>query len=209
MQVEKIYKTLLSRFWTKEQIKHFLDQIGYDYIHWARSAMYKECEKLLRRLDVSKMDALEISPAWFWENFLFKSYTTVAFPEFDICKDRLNKQFDLIIADQVFEHLLWPYRAGKNVYAMLKSGGYFLITAPFLIPVHNVPVDCTRWTETGIKYFLAECAFPIENIITGSWGNKECAMAILKKGLGVRRGWRGSIVNEPKVPIAVWALAQK
>ena len=53
------------------------------------------------------------------------------FPEFDICSDSINKKFDLIIADNVWEHLKYPYRASKNVQKMLKPNGIFLIIVPF------------------------------------------------------------------------------
>ena len=68
----------------------------------------------------------------------------------------LDDTFDLIIAEQVFEHLLWPYRAARNVHRMLRPGGSFLITTPFLVKIHPVPNDCSRWTETGMKHLLAE-----------------------------------------------------
>ena len=64
------------------------------------------------------------------------------------------ESFDLIIAEQVFEHLKWPYRAAKNVYRMLRPGGSFLITTPFLVRCHEMPDDCTRWTDTELKNFL-------------------------------------------------------
>jgi SAM-dependent methyltransferase len=192
----------------KEDIKRFLKWIGYDYRHWARSAMYDACLPRIRDLNPSELDALEISSGSYdyWQKLGFKSFTTTQYPDFDICKDRLDRQFDLIIADQVFEHLLFPYRAAQNVCAMLKLRGYFLISTPFLIRVHQEPHDCTRWTETGIKYFLSESGFPLEHIQTGSWGNRACVKANFNKW--VRRGW-GTLQNEPDFPVTVWAIARK
>jgi hypothetical protein len=114
----------------------------------------------------------------------------------------------LIIAEQVFEHLLWPYRAGKNVHRMLNQGGYFLITTPFLVRIHSGPTDCSRWTETGIRYFLAECGFSLERIQTGSWGNRACVRANFSQWSRYRRLVH-SLRNEPSFPVVVWALAQK
>jgi hypothetical protein len=91
---------------------------------------------------------------------------------------------------------------------MLKSDGYFLITTPFLLRVHNFPIDCSRWTETGIKYFLAECGFDIERIQTGSWGNRACIQANFLNW-AIYRPWFHSLKNEPDFPVVVWALAQK
>lgn len=183
-------------------------KLGYDLTLWSKVIMNRECFKFIRELGPSELEALEISGRE-WQELGFKSYTNVDYPDFDICKDCLPQQFDVIIADQVFEHLLWPYRAGKNVYKMLKPGGYFIISTPFLVRVHNAPIDCSRWTETGLKYLLAECDFPLDRIETGSWGNRACINRNFKKWSA--RGWGlfTSLRNEPNFPITVWAIAQK
>lgn len=190
-----------------QKIKQLLTYIKYDYRHWTRPVMYAQCTEILQSLSMEQMDALEISAGQYWRTLNFKSFTEANYPEFDICEGMLDQQFDLIIADQVFEHLLWPYRAAKNIHALLRPGGYFLVTTPFLIRVHAIPHDCTRWTETGIKYFLAECGFDLEHIQTGSWGNRSCVKANFNKW--ARRGWFGSLRNEPDFPVVVWALARK
>lgn len=200
-------KTILYTEESKRIIKKFLDWIRYDHVPWVKVVMYRECFKLLEDLEPSKLDVLEISAGKMWQRLGFKSYTEANFPEFDICSMTLPRTFDLIIADQVFEHLLWPYRAGKNVYSMLKPGGYLLVSTPFLIRVHSDPVDCSRWTELGIKHLLAECGFPIETIQTGSWGNRACVKANFRRWAW--RGWFGSLANEPGFPVTVWALAKK
>lgn len=189
------------------RIKKLLSYVKYDYRHWTRPIMYARCTEALQALSMEQMDALEISAGQYWRTLNFRSFTEANYPEFDICEAKLDRQFDLIIADQVFEHLLWPYRAAKNVHAMLRPGGYFLVTTPFLIRVHAIPHDCTRWTETGIKYFLAECGFELDQIQTGSWGNRTCVKANFNKW--ARRGWFGSLRNEPDFPVVVWALARK
>lgn len=188
-------------------LKGWLETVGYDHRHWTRPVMYERCAELLRGLGPEKLDALEISAGKFFCNLGFRSFREANFPEFDICQGAMPDQFDLIIADQVWEHLLWPYRAARNVHAMLKPGGYFLVTTPFLIRIHEVPYDCSRWTETGLKHFLMEAGFDGEGLVTGSWGNRACVKANLKKF--ARRGWFGSLKNEPAFPVVVWALARK
>ena len=94
-----------------------------------------------------------------YKNCGWKSFERTHYPQYDLCNGPLEKRFDVIIANQVFEHLLWPYRAAKNVYQSLNPGGYFVIATPFLVRVHNYPVDCSRWTELGLKHFLAEAGF--------------------------------------------------
>lgn len=91
---------------------------------------------------------------------------------------------------------------------MLDNGGFFLITTPFLIKVHNVPFDCSRWTASGLKHFLAECGFSLEKIFTDSWGNKACVVGNLDKWEKYNKHFH-SLKNDPEFPIVVWGLAQK
>jgi SAM-dependent methyltransferase len=181
---------------------------GGPHDQWLRIVMNQETERLVRGLDPSRLSALEVSGDNWNRPGLFRKYRSVDYPEYDVCAGVLEERFDLILADQVFEHLLWPYRAGKNVYQMLNPGGWFLVSTPFLLKIHNHPVDCSRWTETGMKYLLAECGFPLDKVQTGSWGNRACVKANFKRWQIYQR-WRHSLKNEPEFPIAVWALAQK
>ncbi|KUI42153.1 methyltransferase type 12 [Mycobacterium sp. IS-1590] len=177
--------------------------------HWARTVMARETHELVQRLNPASLDALEISGGYWGYIEQFRTYRSVHYPDFDICAGTLDEQFDLILAEQVWEHLLWPYRAARNVHAMLRPGGHFLVTTPFLIKIHGDDLfpDCSRWTEVGIKYFLAESGFDIDKIQTGSWGNRACVKANFNRWAW-RWPWR-SLRNEVDFPVTVWALAQK
>jgi hypothetical protein len=177
---------------------------------WARVVLNREVRAVVRSLRPEGLDALEISGN-FWKSpeWPFRSYTSVSWPEYDVCARTLGEAaFDLILAEQVFEHLLWPYRAARNVYAMLRPGGYFLISTPFLLKIHLCPVDCSRWTETGLQYLLAEAGFTLDAIKTGSWGNRACVVANFSRW-EVFNSTRHSLENEADFPIVVWALARK
>jgi hypothetical protein len=187
--------------------KRALDATGYDRQHWARTVMYRECLRLIEELRPEQLDVLEISAGETFKGIPFRSYVEANFPQFDICTTLQPATYDLIIADQIFEHLLWPYRAGRNVFAMLRPGGHFLMATPFLIRIHPSPHDCTRWTETGMRHFLAECGFALEDTRTGSWGNRACVRGNLNRW--ARRGWFGSLRNEPLFPVVVWGLAKR
>lgn len=180
---------------------------GATWTKWSRVIMAEEERKWLRELEPSRFDALEISGTA-WSDFGFKSYKTTHYPDYDVCEGALSDQtFDLVIADQVFEHLLWPYRAGRNIYKMVRPGGYVLLSVPFLVRIHD-KVDCTRWTETGLKHFLAECGFPLDEVKTGSWGNRACVKANFNDWARYRKRIH-SLRNEPRFPYVVWALARK
>jgi SAM-dependent methyltransferase len=189
-------------------LKHLLNRVGFDTTDWIRIVMYERCFEFVRSLGPQQLDALEISAGPQWaRQFQFRSYSETQFPDFDICLQRLDQQFDLIIADQIFEHLPWPNRAGRNVFAMLRPGGWFIVATPFLVRVHNVPIDCYRWTERGLSYLLQDCGFSAADIRTGSWGNRACVRANFSKWR--RYGWYRSLTNEPDFPVIVWAFAQK
>ncbi|WP_244537442.1 class I SAM-dependent methyltransferase [Methylobacterium pseudosasicola] len=173
-----------------------------------REEMYKECFAYLKSISSENLDTLEIAAGNQWVREInFRSYTETHFPDFDICSMVLEKQFDLIIADQVFEHLPWPRKAAQNVYKMLKPNGVFLIATPFLVRVHNVPIDCSRWTEKGLSYLLQDGGFNENLITTRSWGNRECVVGNFNQWR--KRGLFGSRRNEPDFPVMVWAYARK
>lgn len=174
---------------------------------WARVVSYRESTRHLESLGPENLDALEISGGSYWKKFPFKSLSRMDYPEYDICRDKLDRQFDLIIADQVFEVLSHPWRAAKNVHDMLKPGGTFIITTPFLVKLCPHPQDCTRWTETGLTYLLEDAGFDVKNIETGAWGNRKCIIANFKRW--EKLGRFSSLKNEPRFPICVWAFARK
>ena len=79
---------------------------------------------------------------------------------------------------------------------MLRSGGFFVVTIPFLIKVHDVPVDCSRRTELGLNRLLQECGFEADRVTTASWGNRACVKANFSRW--AKFGWHRSLKNEPE-----------
>jgi SAM-dependent methyltransferase len=181
---------------------------GFEETLWTRKVPDEQSRALVSRLKPETLSALEISGAS-WKNFGFGSYRQTTFPEFDICGDALDDQFDLIIAEHILEHVRWPCRAARNVLRMLKPAGYFLVVTPFIYKVHANPLDCTRWTETGMRYFLEDCGFPFDTVVTGSWGNRRCIEATFRKEYRLFNRYLHSLEAEPDYPMVVWALARK
>lgn len=204
--VDQVLSTI--PFWRRvRRNPGFRAACGFEETLWTRKVADEQVRRLTAPLDPEQLSALEISGS-VWRDYGFKSYRQTAFPEFDICSDVLPEQFDLVIAEHIFEHLLWPSRAARNVLRMIKPGGHFLIVTPFLYKVHPSPVDCTRWTPTGLRHFLAECGFPPEHTTTGSWGNRDCVEASFRREFRIFNRYFHSLKNEPEYPITVWALAR-
>jgi len=179
-------------------------------VQWCRVVMNREVERFIKSLDCSRIDALEISGAGSKGRYSFRSYRNTDYPDYDVCAGPLaREQFDLVIAEQVFEHVLRPDLAAGNVYRMLRPGGSFVISTPFLLKVHGHPSDLYRWTEQGMRQLLETAGFSVT--ATGSWGNRECLFADMKPGLD----WTmydprlHKLHNEPQFAIVVWAFAQK
>lgn len=180
--------------------------VGYDKTHITRVVAYREIDAWLDRRGSETLDALEISAGWKWRQRQWGSYTEMNWPDHDICKDVLDARFDVIIADNVWEHLLYPYRAAKNVRSMLKPGGVFINITPFLIRYHPIPTDCSRWTQLGMVHFLEECGFDAAKIETGGWGNAAAVRGNLFRW--ARAGWQKRFVNDERFPVTIWAMAQ-
>lgn len=161
--------------------------------------------EFVERLSPSRLDVLEISGAG-WSDMSFKSYQRAGYPDFDICVDRLPRAFDLIIAEQVLEHVRRPDRAAQNILAMLREGGTFLVTTPFLIRYHPEPLDLWRWTAEGLRCVLEDAGF--DSVDVRAWGNRACAVANLDNW-PIYDAHRHSLENEPDVPLVVWAFAKR
>lgn len=191
--------------------KRLLAALGYDMEHWVRVVENRAMSAYLDGLDVGSMDALEISgegnSAW-PRKYAFKSYTDLSYPDYDICEGPVaGRMFDIIIADHVLPHVAWPFRMARNAKAMLRPGGHFLLSSSFLIHANHRPLDCTRWSATGLKHLLIEAGFEESAITADSWGNYECAVANLKR-LGTKMGWGRKLENDPRYPVTSWAFAR-
>jgi len=179
-------------------------------VQWCRVVMNREIERFIRSLDCSHIDALEISGAGSRDRYSFRSYQIAQYPDYDVCNGPLApERFDLVIAEQVFEHVLRPDLAAANVYRMLRPGGVFVISTPFLLKIHGHPWDLHRWTEHGMRQLLETAGFAV--VQTGSWGNRECLFSDMTPGLGwtAYNPMQHSLHNEPQFAIVVWAFAEK
>ena len=179
-----------------------------------RIAMGRSSRKMIRDLGPD-IDVAEISGKW-GAMFDFRSYRRFIYPEYDVCIDPFTDdagavlQFDLILANQVWEHLDRPYRATQNVHAMLKPGGHFWLAVPFFIPFHAAPMDCSRWTARGLTNLLVECGFDRSEIRAEQWGNRNAALRNMEDRWPPQyNAETDDLKNDPDMPICAWAIARK
>lgn len=77
-----------------------------------------------------------------------------------------DESIDIINAAELFEHVKMIERGINECYRVLKKNGIFIISAPFLYPIHADPCDYQRWTEEKWKSILIKDGFSIEKIET-------------------------------------------
>ena len=142
MLLANLRRAVQSRATADDRLKSFITLvaglIGYDLTHLTRKVYWADCRRRIDALLPQNLDVLEVSAGATWRDIGFRSYRSLDFPEHDICGASIDPAaiglFDLVIADQVFEHLLWPHRAGCNVFRLLRPGGHFLVMTPFPHP---------------------------------------------------------------------------
>ncbi|MDO6729466.1 methyltransferase domain-containing protein [Marinovum sp. 2_MG-2023] len=179
-----------------------------------RVFMQKKSRMLIRTLEPEKLEAVEISGVW-GKNFGFRKYQSLYYPTHDICAGPLSDDAgviscDIVLANQVWEHLDRPYGAIGHVREMLRPGGYFWVAVPFFVPYHGAPVDCSRWSARGLKNLLIEAGFPEENVVSDQWGNRAAGMRnLVGKWPPVYEKDHDDLENDDLFPVCAWALAQK
>lgn len=203
---QRIKKSITWRIYSLS--RYFRQCFGIRDTQWARVVMDRETKRFIGTLNYRTYDALEISGDK-WKNFGFKTYLNTQYPEYDLCeKPLITNAYDIVIVEQVLEHVEKPSDAIQNAWKMLRIGGLFLVTTPFLVRIHLNFCDYSRWTERGLKNLLAESGFSIDEITAGSWGNQGCVRANFY-GWANWIPWFDSLDNEPEFPIVVWAFARK
>lgn len=180
-----------------------------------RIVMQKKSRAMIRALGPEHLDVAEISGRW-GQQFGFRSHQRFSYPTHDIClgppRDEAGQvlQFDLVMANQVWEHLDRPYAATRNVLAMLRPGGHFWLASPFFVPFHAAPTDCSRWSARGLTNLLIEAGFAEDAITAGQWGNRAAALRNLEPQWPPEHDPEtDDLTNDPDFPLMSWAMARK
>ena len=75
--------------------------------------------------------------------------------------------FDSVVALSLLEHLTDPQGACDEAYRVLKKGGVFAVTVPFINRIHLAPYDFFRFTEYGIRHILEKSGFRVIKLVDG------------------------------------------
>jgi SAM-dependent methyltransferase len=198
---------------TSAQLRELRDRLlfpearsGVD--QWQRVALNQTVREHLNSLGPGGCDAAEISGEA-QRGLGWRSFTSLDFPEFDLCAPLDGRgTFDVVICEQVIEHVVDPCAAARNLRDLCRPGGHVVVSTPFLIRVHELPMygmrDYWRFTPSGIRRLLETAGLTVETV--GSWGNRRCVMGNLDRWPSYHR-WH-SLRNEPDLPVQVWAFAR-
>jgi SAM-dependent methyltransferase len=176
--------------------------------HWQRLVLNQAVDRHLEALDPSRRTAVEISGgAHAWRPW--KGYVRLDYPEFDICAPLGERHiYDVVICEQVIEHVSDPSAAASNLRGLCTLGGHVIVSTPFLVRVHELPMygmpDYWRFTPRGLRTLLERAGLHVDTI--GSWGNRSCVVGNFDHWPAYRR-WH-SLRNEPDLPVQVWAFAR-
>jgi SAM-dependent methyltransferase len=176
--------------------------------HWQRVELNRAIDRYLRELPTSRLSAAEISGSAHASR-PWRAYTSLNFPDFDLCAPlELEAGFDVVICEQVLEHVVDPCAAARNLRGLCAPGGHVVVSTPFLVRVHELAVygmhDYWRFTPRGLRTLLERAGLQVDAV--GSWGNRRCVSANFDSWPAYRF-WR-ALDNEPDLPLQVWAFAR-
>lgn len=76
--------------------------------------------------------------------------------------------FDMVLASQVIEHTINPWKFCQELQRVTKIGGLLQIEAPQTFPYHAEPYDFFRFTFTGMRSLFPECEVVKTEITEGN-----------------------------------------
>jgi SAM-dependent methyltransferase len=99
---------------------------------------------------------------------------------------------DCVICTEVLEHLPDPAACVREAERLLRPGGVFLCSVPFLFPVHPDPEDMQRYTADGLRHLLRAFAGVEVRAMGGylgtlgmmiEFGSREAKRAPVRRGM--------------------------
>ncbi len=136
-------------------------------------------EYLLKNAGISSYTGLDIESALQYDKNVKPDFTWKG-----ITMPFEDASFECAFGTEVLEHCPEPEVVLKEVYRVLKPGGVFFFTVPFLWNLHEVPHDEYRYTPFSLTRHLKNSGFTdITLKATGGWHASMAQML----GLWVRR----------------------
>jgi len=144
---------------------------------------------------------------------LNKTNYTVApnWPEVDIqhLHQYKDDNFDVVVIDQILEHVADPKSAINEIFRILRKGGTCICATPFLIKIHGNYGDYWRFAELGLRQLFSQYS----EVEVFGWGNRFTLATTMYSGwldcLTTKRRLRALIHCEPEWPLVYLTRAVK
>lgn len=81
-----------------------------------------------------------------------------------------SNSFDTVVSMNVLEHIFDFQPVFSEVYRVLKPGGQFVSSTPFMFHVHGSPDDYFRYTESALRALAAKYGFFVERVEVLGYG---------------------------------------
>lgn len=188
----------------RKAVGRYLPRGAHQDAQWVRVVMNGRISEAIASFGPEGCAAVEISGD-LHRGRRWASYETLRFPEFDLSSAAPGRQYDVVVCEQVLEHVPDPWRAARTLGELCRPGGHVIVSTPFLIKIHREPGDYWRFTPDGLRILLE--AADLEVVSVDSWGNRACVRGNFRHWIA-HRPWH-SLRHEPDFPVAVWAHARR
>jgi SAM-dependent methyltransferase len=88
-----------------------------------------------------------------------------------------NESVDVLLSTELLEHVEFPKDISKEVFRVLKPGGIWLGTIPFVWSVHEVPHDWSRYTPFALSDIIQHPGFSVGKI--SALGGMNASLALM------------------------------
>ena len=131
---------------------------------FSRMNLYEHMKTSIETLKVSDCkQVLNIGSGGVIENILIQN--KILFRSLDIDRRRnpdilcnmedmsmlKDQSYDAVFCMEVLEHVRNPFKAVEEVFRILKKGGVVIGSTPFILGIHDYPIDYYRYTKYGLE----------------------------------------------------------
>jgi SAM-dependent methyltransferase len=120
---------------------------------------------------------------------------------------KFQNEFDFFLFNQTIEHLYNPFEAMKQIYQVVKPGGYVFTSVPTINIPHSTPFHFNGYNPMGLAMLFKTANFEIMEI--GQWGNYEYISKLFQKHQWPGYSSLSSTSNEERNVCQCWILAKK
>jgi SAM-dependent methyltransferase len=193
-------------YWTFKDCPRLFSVL--DFKEWIEKYEIKSGNKLFYTCKSDK----ELEYVSYDESYLFSYDESIENDLHTLNNKKVGNNFDFIIFNQTLEHLYNPLLAMKNLYSILKPGGYLYTSVPTINIRHGEPFHFWGMTPMGLCVLSKSAGFTVKEL--GYWGNLTYLEKIFKNNtwpdiFDVTDKMTDEVKNDPTHPVQTWILVQK